>query len=403
MRFLAISLLLLGAAVLVSGFVLPQQQEGDLEQRALRFVDLLVQGRFDEASQGFDAAMLKALPPERLHSIWEDIIRQYGPYQGIAGTQIEPVDPYTAVNVRAQFEKALINIRVVYDRQNRVAGLFYTPLEASSPVSPGFLASLAFSAFFVIVYPLALATFVWRRFGVSWRFFAYGVGIFFIFQLMTRIPMVQLVQAMIGSQLRSSTALMALWLVLLSFTAGLFEEFGRYVGYRWIMVKDPKTWEVGVMYGLGHGGIESIVLVGLSQLTLLAVLIFSPLVAGLLPLELRGLLAQLTAPLVGSPPWLPLLAAWERFWTLFFHVAMSLVVLQVFRRGRIGWLWLAIGLHTLTNVVVVGIPSLLPIPQQTSQLLAEGLAGVVGLLSLWAIWRFKQDKESPALVEPAQG
>lgn len=406
-RILIILVLLLTAASLAVGSV-HAQQDRDYEQRAREFVDLLVQERFDEAAESYDEAMLKALPPERLRAVWGDVTRQYGAFEEISGTQIAPVGEYTAVNVQAQFEKARVNIRVVFDQQMRVAGLFYTPLEASGAVSTGFLISLAFSAVFVIFYPLVLAFLVWRRYQVSWRYFAYGVGIFVIFQLMTRIPMVQLAQALVGPQIRSSTLLTAIWLVLLSFTAGLFEEFGRYVGYRWIMPKDPKTWKVGVMYGIGHGGIESIVLVGLTQLTLLAILIFYPLIADYLPQELRGPLTQQTALLVGSPAWLPLLAAWERFWTVLFHVAMSLVVLQVFRRGSIGWLWLAIGLHTLTNVVVVAVPTLLSIPQQTAQLLAEGLAGVVGLLSVWAIWRFKQEEavmvgEGSAESPPAGG
>ncbi|OQY87725.1 MAG: hypothetical protein B6D39_12485 [Anaerolineae bacterium UTCFX2] len=386
----------LTAVLLLSGSAAAQQPDREPEQLARQFIDLLVQGRFEDAAANYDEAMLKALPPARLRSTWQDVISQYGAFQEIVEVKAAPADGYTAVNVQTRFEKALINIRVVYDQDQRVAGLFYTPIEPIGKVSPDFLITLAVSAFFVIVYPLVLAFLVWRRYSVSWLYFVYGVGIFTLFQLVLRIPMVVLVQALLGAQIRSSTWLSAVWLILLAFSAGLFEEFGRYVGYRWIMPKDPKTWKVGVMYGIGHGGIEAMMLVGLSQVTLLAILTFSPLIAGYLPAELRGALTQPSASLVGSPAWVPLLAAWERFWTVLFHVAMSLVVLQVFRRRQLGWLFLAIGLHTIVNVVVVAVPSWLLIPKQTSQLLAEALVGVIGLFSVWAIWRFKRAEEKAA-------
>src|SRR5689334_5926286 len=39
-------------------------------------------------------------------------------------------------------------------------------------------------------------------------------------------------------------------------TAGLFEEVGRYVGYRFFMRREPKTWSKAVMFGLGHEGLD---------------------------------------------------------------------------------------------------------------------------------------------------
>lgn len=397
-HFLTVFMFALVAALLLSGSAAAQQPEDELEQRGRHFVELLAQGRFEDAAASYDATMLRVLPPAKLSAVWDDVLQQYGAFQQIVEARSAPANAYTMVNVHVQFEKALLNFRVVFDKDQRVAGLFYTPLEPVGRVSAGFLASLAFSAFFVVVYPLALAFWIWRRYGVSWLFFVYGLGVFIIFQLLMRIPMVQLVQTLFGAQIRSSTWLTGAWLVLLAFTAGLFEECGRYVGYRWIMPKDPKTWKVGMMYGVGHGGIESIVLVGLTQVTLLATLTLYPVVADFLPETLRGLLATQVAAMVGSPAWLPLLAAWERFWTVLFHMAMSLVVLQVFRRGRLSWLWLAIGLHTLLNLVVVALPSLAPLPRQSQQLLSEALAGLAGLLSVFGIWWFKLDEDRASLA-----
>ena len=65
---------------------------------------------------------------------------------------------------------------------------------------------MAVTAVFVIAYPLALAVVAHRRLHVGWRYLAYGAIVFFVFQLATRVPAVQLIQAAIGGQLEASPA-----------------------------------------------------------------------------------------------------------------------------------------------------------------------------------------------------
>src|SRR5215467_9912701 len=49
-------------------------------------------------------------------------------------------------------------------------------------------------------------------------------------------------------------------------SSGLFEEVGRYVGYRVFMGREEKTWSKAVMYGIGHGGAETILQNGIGQI-----------------------------------------------------------------------------------------------------------------------------------------
>src|SRR5436853_1735998 len=122
------------------------------------------------------------------------------------------------------------------------------------------LSAIAIVSF--IVLPLVLAALAHRRLGVSWRYFGYGALIFFLFQMITRVPIVAVAQAALAAQLRASQTLQLGFGTILALTAGLFEEVGRYVGYRWLMRREEKTWSKAVMYGLGHGGLESMLLVG---------------------------------------------------------------------------------------------------------------------------------------------
>src|SRR5262245_9700280 len=100
---------------------------------------------------------------------------------------------------------------------------------------------------FEVLLPLALALIARRRLGVGWRYFGYGALIFFLFQLISRVPATLAIQAAIGPQLQASRTLLLAWLVIASLTAGLFEEVGRYVGYRWLMRREEKTWAKAVM------------------------------------------------------------------------------------------------------------------------------------------------------------
>jgi uncharacterized membrane protein YhfC len=271
-------------------------------------------------------------------------------------------------------------------------------------VNSGWIAFESVAIVFMIFYPLVLAILARRRLGVSWRYFGYGALIFFLFQLISRVPLVTILGNVLAPQLASSRAFLLFWLIVLPLTAGLFEEIGRYIGYRWLMRKEGKTWDKAVMYGLGHGGLESILLVGgLGLLSLVNVLVLSNINLNTLPASQHAQVVRQLAAINAQPVWFPLLGAWERLWTVPFHVAMSVIVLQVFRRGQIRWLWLAVLLHTLLDLSATLLPQWLGSGFNTS-LLLEGVVALFGVLSVWIIWRLRDRMvEVTVPTLPAQG
>ena len=269
-------------------------------------------------------------------------------------------------------------------------------------VSAGFLISLGIATAFEILFPLALALYVSRRLHVRWRYFWYGVAVFAAVQLFTRVPLVYVLNNVLASQLKSSQTFLWTWLLILALTAGLFEEVGRYFGYRIFMSKEEKTWPKGVMYGIGHGGLESIVLVGLlsSALSLLNILVIQSLDITKLPAAQQTALRDQFAMIAAQPGWVPLLGGYERLCAIAFHIAMSIVVLQVFRRGRIRWLWYAVGLHFLFDFGAVALATGLPqlttgLDSTTIALIVEGWATLFAALSLWLIFALRDDRSAP--------
>jgi len=264
-------------------------------------------------------------------------------------------------------------------------------------LNPAWIAANIIAIAFVILYPLVLAVIANRRLKVSWKYFAYGALIFFVFQLITRVPAIAAIQAAIAPQLRASPAFLYTWLVILVLTAGLFEEVGRYVAFRWLMRREEKTWNKAVMYGLGHGGLESIVLVGgLAILTIINILVLSSIGLSIIPAAQRAQAAQQLAAITAQPVWYPLLAAWERLWTIPIQIALSVLVLQVFRRNNIGWLWLAILAHAVVDGVSVGLVQVLGPGSISTSLIVEVVVAIFGVIALWIIFALR---DRPALKE----
>jgi len=270
---------------------------------------------------------------------------------------------------------------------------------SATPSAAWWTMSLAAVAFYIL-FPIALIVVAHRRLKVGWRYAAYGALIFFIFQVITRVPAIQVAQYFLGSTLKSSQVALYAFLFVASLTAGLFEEVGRYLGYRWFMGREEKTWAKAVMYGLGHGGLESALLVGgLAVITLLNVWLIVSTNGVIVPVAQRALAAQQIASIATQPAWLPLLGVWERVCAITIQVALSVIVLQVFLRGSLAWLWLAIGLHTLVDFSATVLAQALPFGAVANSVVVEGVLTVMALGALWLIFALRDRPAAPLQTE----
>lgn len=247
-----------------------------------------------------------------------------------------------------------------------------------------------FTGIFTILLPFVAAAMAHRRLGTSWRYFGIGILIFFIFQVVTRIPAVQVISAAIQPRLQASPPLQWLWILCLALSAALFEETGRYVAFRWLLRHEEKTWNKAVMYGLGHGAIESSVLTGVVVLVSLVTLL--NLVHGGLaavPPSQRAAAAQQIAAALARPAWAPLAGAWERVWSLVIQVALSVIVLQILRRGQMRWYGLAIFAYTVVDGVSAGVPQALGRGTTSTLVITEAIIALCGIVSIRVIWTLR--------------
>lgn len=182
----------------------------------------------------------------------------------------------------------------------------------------------------------------------------------------------------------------------LGLSAGLWEEWFRWIAYRWWVPK-ARSWKGGIMLGAGHGGMEAILLGLLSLATLINILLLHGKDLSLFVPAEQLQIARLQLEAYWSMPWYyPLLGPVERLFTIPFHITASVLVLQAFKRGKIRWVWLSVLWHGALNAVVaVYLPA---IWREYSwwPLAVEGILGLTAVLNIAILFYLKT--EEPAVT-----
>jgi len=200
------------------------------------------------------------------------------------------------------------------------------------------LASFFIAGVLEIAVPLLLGLTLHRRLGGGWRTYAIGCVMFAL--SLVRIPLNNAVSQTL-MRMCSGALLGYLPLAFPSLTAGLFEESARFVAFR-LLIKE-RSWEEGVMYGAGHGGFESMLLVGVTVLSTAVIITFFP---SMMPPE------QLQAISV-LPAYMPLVGLYERLMAITIQIGLSVLVLQCFIHMRLIYFGLAIALHFVIDFVAL--------------------------------------------------
>ncbi len=98
--------------------------------KAKGFVTLLTKGDFTSAAAEFDSTMNAVMPPSKLEEIWKGLGAQIGQFKEQTGTRTEKMAQYNIVYVQSTFEKAAIDVKVVFNNANEIAGLYFAPAQA---------------------------------------------------------------------------------------------------------------------------------------------------------------------------------------------------------------------------------------------------------------------------------
>lgn len=153
------------------------------------------------------------------------------------------------------------------------------------------IAFMIITILLAIGFPTGLAIYFYRKQRISIRAVLVGALMFFIFQVILRIPALSIIQTQSWYGIFASQN-MVLTGIIIAFTAGLFETAGRYIGLRFLL-KNNLDRKNGIAYGIGHGGLEAVLLVGL---TYIGNLVYSILI------NAGSVSSQLVPQLLNTPP-----------------------------------------------------------------------------------------------------
>ena len=200
---------------------------------------------------------------------------------------------------------------------------------------------------------------------------------FFIPQMLIRLPILTLLSPQLAKFAAFSPLLYAFSLAA---TAGLFELAGRILAAR--VMGNRLTPKRVLAAGLGHGGIEAMMIIGISYINNLVYIAmiqsgtFDALLAqNAATPEVVAQLEQVRTALVSTSPAMFLLAGYERLLTMVCQAAMSVMVCYGMASGKPGkYILLCLGLHTLLDSTA-GI----------SLYIGKGLSQSAGYLIIYAI------------------
>ena len=202
--------------------------------------------------------------------------------------------------------------------------------QAAAQVSSGAIGGMILSMVFAILGPIILLV-IWRIKKKCNLMPALAGALTFIIAalVLENIPKYFLFS---GTNAVSEYVLGHAWAYSLSaaLLAGIFEECGRFVTFRFFL-KNHTTRETAITYGIGHGGIECIILLGMGMISnlSLAIAINSgalPVLLETLPAEQAAAYESVIATLTGSTFGLFLWGIWERIFAILFHIALSVLV-----------------------------------------------------------------------------
>lgn len=194
--------------------------------------------------------------------------------------------------------------------------------------------------FISLILPIIAAT-VWKiknkdkKILSAWLIGAAG---FFVMQILIRMPILNFIAASDKYTL-FMTNHYALFCIALAFTAALFEVVGRYAAAK--LMRKNLTFERAAAAGLGHGGIEAIIIVGLTYINNLiyAVMIntgnFDSIVEQSAAAGVdTSVLLTVKEVLVDTNTLYFFLAGYERLLTMSGHLALSLIVCYFVSRKK---------------------------------------------------------------------
>ena len=226
-----------------------------------------------------------------------------------------------------------------------------------------------------------------------------GAAGFFVTQILIRVPILTVLQTQ-GWFLTFSQNHLFAYAFSLAFTAGLFELAGRFIVAK--ILRENLTFRRSLAAGLGHGGIEAMVIVGITYINNLIYIIMinnGTFDAMLAQTAATGIdvsqLELIRTQLLTTSPLLFALGGFERLLAMTAHAAMSMIVCYgIARKKSLRCALVCLGIHTMIDLTAglsLALPQAIAYPIIYAILIAVAAISLVLIRKIHDRW----NKEVP--------
>ncbi len=217
-----------------------------------------------------------------------------------------------------------------------------------------------------------------------------GAAGFFVTQILIRVPVLTILQSQ-SWFINFANNNSLIYSFVLAFTAGLFELAGRFIVAK--LMSKKLTFKRSLSAGLGHGGIEAMLLTGMTYannlifIMMINIGVFDKLIVNISELGADvSQLEMIKTQLISMAPAMFLLAGLERLLAMTSHVAMSVLVCYGVAHKKT-WICalVCLGIHTaidMTAGITLVLPQNVAIPIIYSILTVISAVSVVVLIKL---------------------
>lgn len=227
-------------------------------------------------------------------------------------------------------------------------------------ISAGSMLGMFFSFLVAVGLPIGLCIFVKIKTKAKLSSFFIGCLTFVVFALILE----QILHTIIFTAIPNLAQNLIPYALYAGLAAAVFEEVGRFVSMKFFMKKNLNR-ENALMYGVGHGGIEAIILVGLTYISNLIVSFMinsgtmqtslSMLDAATQQSTVEGLSTLWT-----TPSYLFFVPGVERIIAITLQLALSILVYKFVKEHKPGYFLLAIAIHFFVDFLTVILSNYIP-------------------------------------------
>lgn len=228
-------------------------------------------------------------------------------------------------------------------------------MDIQTKISSVSIAFMIISGLFTILTPIGGIVYLSKKKKLDIKAFLWGMLLFFVFAMILENIMHSFV---LGKNIKDSYLLKYpfFYVIYAGLAAGIFEETARYVGLKFILkIKEDSQIGVGLSYGLGHGGIEALLIGGMAIINNIYISIMHN--NGLITTMTKNLpqnqiesFNKAVEQLVSMHPSVFLMVGLERVCALIIQIALTMYVYKAVKESKWKYYVIAILLHACVNI-----------------------------------------------------